>query len=152
MILFIKRNGTYLPRIVTDFLDTEKKGGKEVFEMDGDLIPEDLISNVPSANITEHPNDYLIELAAPGLLKEDFHVQLEDDILSVTVERNAKNIRKDGVVHREFSYDKFKRTFRLPENGRTEELNVTYEAGILRISIPKKEAGLIRIKKMIAVA
>ncbi len=153
MILLIKRNGTYFPKLMTNFLDANNLFGEKQFDLDGEMIPVDCLSNVPSANIIEREQDYLIELAVPGLDKKDFKVELDKDVLSVSVNRETKvEKRIGGINRREFSYDKFCRSFRLPENSLIENLKVSYENGILKIEIPKREVDILKAKKEIALA
>ncbi|MCX6312204.1 MAG: Hsp20/alpha crystallin family protein [Bacteroidetes bacterium] len=138
---------------MTNFLDDGNLLGEKQFDLDGEMIPVDCLSNVPPANITEKEKKYLLELAVPGLDKKDFKIELGDEVLSVSVNKKTKLEKKNGgIYHKEFLYDKFCRSFRLPENADVDNLQVSYENGILKIEIPKKEIEVLKSKKEIALA
>jgi HSP20 family protein len=158
--LVVKRNGNSFPSLMTDLLDTDRFFDTDLLDLESDLLfpssvilPSSAIGRIPSANITEREKDYLIELAAPGMSKKDFKVELENDVLSISAEKEAKRDEKEnGLTRKEFSYESFCRSFRLPENGKAEKIDAKYENGILKIEIPKKEITVSKPKKAIAVA
>ena len=80
-------------------------------------------------------------MAAPGFNKEEFNVEVNDNILTISSEKRVENETKDGqqFTHREFSYQSFKRTFTLPATVESDKIEAKYENGILHLSIPKKE-------------
>ena len=92
---------------------------------------------LPNANILEHEKNYEVQLAAPGMKKEDFSINLEDGKLVISGERN--NVEAAGVnVHRqEILYGSFNRVFQLPEDIDDNKISASYTDGILRIEIPK---------------
>ena len=95
---------------------------------------------VPRANVLETDNEFLVEVAAPGYNKEDFHVELENDMLTVQVEiSNSEETEGIRYTRREFSYHSFKRAFYLPKTAEAENIQGAYENGILTVTIPKKE-------------
>mgnify|MGYP000908498462 CR=1 FL=1 len=98
-------------------------------------------TTLPSVNIKEDGNGYEVEVAAPGLNKEDFKIEINDNVLSISSEKKVTNETKEGqrFTRREFSYQSFCRTFTLPNTIETDKIDAKYESGILRISIPKKE-------------
>src|ERR1700752_3899007 len=146
MALIVRRNGSLFPSLMTDLLDTERF-------FDTDLVlPTSTKSFIPAANITERDKDFLIELAAPGMTKKDFKVELENNTLSISSEKEEKHEeKKDGVSRKEFSYNSFCRSFRLPENSKADKIEAEYENGILKVAIPKKEVTITKAKKEIAV-
>lgn len=158
--LTVKRNGNLFPSLMTDLLDTDRFFDSDLLDLESDLllpssmiIPSRTIGRLPSVNVTEREKDYLIELAAPGLTKKDFKVELEDDLLSISAEKEEKhNGKENGLTRKEFSYESFCRCFRLPENSKAEKIDAQYENGILKIEIPKKEITVSKPKKAIAVA
>ncbi len=153
MTLLMKRNGTVFPSILTDLNDVDKFLGSKLINVEDELLPYDSLTKVPSANVSERKNDFLIELAAPGLNKKDFKVELDNNVLSISAEKEMeKENNIGGLNHREFSIEGFCRTFRLPENSKPEKLHAHYENGILKIEIPKKEITIIKPKKEITVA
>lgn len=108
---------------------------------------------VPDANIIENGNNYQVELAAPGLDRKDFKVEVKDGILTVSAEKEeekkeeGKNFRR-----REFFYNSFTRSFALPENLLTEKIDAKYDDGILRLTLPKKQVSPAEPAKQIKVS
>ncbi len=95
---------------------------------------------VPATNILEKENSYEIELAAPGMKKEDFKLEAEKNILSVVFEKKQEDNKEEGeYLQREFEMDGFTRSFTIPETADVENIKARYENGILFISIPKIE-------------
>ena len=97
---------------------------------------------LPAVNVMENDNEYLIEVAAPGLKKNDFTINYENGRLSISSERKEeKEEKKRGKVTRcEFSYQSFQRSFSVPENiVNAEKISAKYEEGILQVTLPKRE-------------
>jgi HSP20 family protein len=105
-----------------------------------------LIARVPAVNISESENNYHVELAAPGLKKEDFKLNLDSNQLSISVETSAENQdNQKNYSKREFSYGSFVRSFTLPEGADANKIEAAYQDGILRIDIGKREeAKMVR--------
>jgi HSP20 family protein len=96
--------------------------------------------SIPAVNIVESKDDYRIEVAAPGLTKEDFKVNLENNVLTVSSEKEENREEKDEkIMRKEFSYYSFNRSFTLPVTVNSEKIKATHKDGILQIMIPKKE-------------
>lgn len=95
----------------------------------------------PSINVIENEKEFKIEVAAPGMTKEDFNIQVnEEDNLVITMEKKSENKeeRKEGrYLRREFSYSKFQQTMILPDNVVKDEITAQVEHGVLNIVIPK---------------
>lgn len=99
-------------------------------------------ATVPAVNVVETDAGYNLELAAPGMTKEDFNVEIKNGMLTIRAEtKKETEEKKDNYARREFSYNAFSRSFRLPENAVTEKVNATYTDGILRMTLPKKVVG-----------
>lgn len=99
-----------------------------------------MVTRVPAANISETADHYLVEMAAPGLKKEDFQLNLERNLLSISVEkRNEDREERGNFTKREYSYSSFVRSFTLPESADENGIQATYNDGILAILIPKRE-------------
>ena len=99
-------------------------------------------TTLPAVNVFENENEYNIEVAAPGMKKDDFRIQLENDQLIISSEHKeeTKKREKDKYTRKEFSYQAFQRTFSLPENLiNGEKISARYCDGILCISLPKRE-------------
>ena len=98
-------------------------------------------TTLPSVNIKEDADAYKVEVAAPGFEKNDFNLELNHDILTISSEKNVEWETKEGerFTKREFSYQSFTRSFTLPDTADGEKIAANYENGILLVSIPKKE-------------
>ena len=95
---------------------------------------------LPKVNIKETSDAYIVEMAVPGLKKSDFHLDLDNQVLSISTETKEENEHQDeNYTRREFGYSSFKRTFNLPESVNDEKINANYKDGILSILLPKKE-------------
>lgn len=105
--------------------------------------------NLPPVNIHESNNVYHLELAAPGLQKEDFKINLEKGLLTISFEKNTESETKDVKVYRkEFTSKSFKRSFTLDENVNAEAIEAKYENGVLKIALPKKEEAKVQPKQI----
>jgi len=92
----------------------------------------------PSVNISESDDQFLIELAAPGLSKEDFELKIEKDLLTVSSKKEESSEEKDGkFTRREFNFTSFTRSFHLPEIVDNDAIKASYSEGILKIQLPK---------------
>ncbi|PWJ41114.1 Hsp20/alpha crystallin family protein [Sediminitomix flava] len=91
----------------------------------------------PAVNIKESETGFTLEIAAPGLEKEDFNIKVEENTLQVSTEKKEEADVK--FYRKEFSYDAFKRSFKLPRNVDTEQISASYINGILTLELPKKE-------------
>lgn len=114
----------------------------------------DFFASAPSINILENEKAYIIEMAAPGLKKEDISINLEDNYLSIFSEKEDKSEEKsdDKFLRREFSYTSFKRELGLPENVDQESISANHEDGVLRINLPKLEEDNTKLSKKIEIA
>lgn len=102
------------------------------------------------ANIYENENSFVIEMAAPGYVKEDIHIDLEQQTLNITAQTKEHNkIEDEKYLRREFSYRTLNRSFVLPKSVDIENINADYENGILKITLPRKEESVL--KKEIAI-
>ena len=91
-------------------------------------------------NIKETADAYFVEMAVPGLKKSDFHIDLDNQVLSISTEtEEEKEQREENYTRREFGYSSFKRTFTLPETVDDGKIKAAYNQGILSIHLPKKE-------------
>jgi HSP20 family protein len=105
---------------------------------------------MPHVNILETENSYKIELAVPGLTKEDFKIELKKDNLSVWAEKKVEQTEEQkNYTRREFQYNSFARSFVLPEGIDAEKINAEYLNGILNITIGKKEQAKDEHKEIV---
>ncbi|WP_179415736.1 Hsp20/alpha crystallin family protein [Mucilaginibacter sp. E4BP6] len=115
-------------------------GVNDIFEsiFNDTFFSDRMVTRVPAVNISETADHYHIELAAPGLRKQDFKISVDRDQLSISVEQQAeKNDRKYNK--REYSYTSFVRSFTLPELADQDRIEAAYEDGVLKIDVAKKE-------------
>jgi HSP20 family protein len=104
------------------------------------FVGSDFASNVPSVNISESPDDFKIELAAPGLQKGDFDINVEKNTLTISAKKEVSSeVNKEKFTRKEFGYSSFSRSFQLPEGVESNAIEANYENGILGIVLPKKE-------------
>lgn len=98
---------------------------------------------LPAVNIKDNTHSFDLEMAVPGYKKEDLKVTLENDILTIASEqKNVSQEDKGGYSRREFRYNSFARSFQLPQNADGEKVTASYEAGVLKLSIPKTKASV----------
>jgi len=111
-------------------------------------------TTIPSVNIKETEDEFEVEMAAPGMAKDDFRIELNNSVLSISSEKESENETKDGknVTRREFSYQSFSRSFTLPAIVETDRISAKYENGILQVKIPKKEEAKPKPLKQIKVS
>jgi HSP20 family protein len=134
----VKRNGNlqhHFPQLFDDFFN------RDIFNW-GLTNYSDTNTTIPAVNIKETFENYEVEVAAPGMNKKDFNVQLEGNILTISSEKELQQGQQDEVRYasREFSYQSFSRTFTLQKDVvDTEKIQATYENGVLLLVIPKKE-------------
>ncbi len=107
---------------------------------------------VPRVNIKENNDGFSVDIAAPGMKKEDFQVELDNDMLTVSSEVSQNQEGKDErYTRKEFSYHAFRRSFYLPNTVEVDEINATYKDGILNLWIPKREEAKKKPARMISI-
>lgn len=95
---------------------------------------------LPAVNVLDNNEEYIVEMAVPGLKKSDFNISLDNQMLSISAELNTENEEtNENYTRREFGYSSFKRTFTLPETVETDKIKAIYEDGILKVLLPKRE-------------
>ena len=123
----VRRTQNWLPSIFNDFFDNDW------------MVKAS--ATAPAINVFETEKEYKLELAAPGMTKDDFNVHIdENDNLVICMEKKSDNEeeKKDGrYLRREFSYSKFQQTMILPENVDKEKIAATVEHGVLNVTLPK---------------
>ena len=107
----------------------------------------------PSVNIKENEEGFVLELATPGVKKENLKLEINNDILTIASEvKQEKEETKENFSRREFSFQAFSRSFTLPDTVSGDSVKANYENGILTISIPKKEEAKPKPKVEIAIS
>lgn len=124
----MRKSQNWLPSVFNDFFDNEWM--------------ERANSTAPAINVIESEKDYKIELAAPGMTKDDFNVRIDEDnclVISMEKKNENKDEKKGGrYLRREFSYSKFQQTLVLPDDVEKEHISAKVEHGVLTVDIPKK--------------
>lgn len=123
----VRRSQNWLPSIFNDFFDNEW------------MVKAN--ATAPAINVIETEKAYKVELAAPGMTKEDFNVHIDEEnnlVISMEKKTENKEEKKDGrYLRREFSYSKFQQTMILPENVDKDHISAQVENGVLNIELPK---------------
>ena len=115
------------------------------------FISDRLITRVPAVNITESDRGFKIELAAPGLKKSDFKINVDKNVMSISVEKTEEKTDEGNVYSKkEFSYTSFSRSFTLPDTVDYSNIDASYQDGVLAIAIGKKEEAIVA-KRLIEV-
>lgn len=114
----------------------------------------DTNTTLPSVNIKENDDAFEVEMAAPGLEKKDFSIELNNNTLTISSEKKVENETKEGEQYtkREFSYQSFSRSFTLPNTAESDKIAAKYDNGILKVNIPKKEEAKPKPAKRIAIS
>lgn len=101
----------------------------------------------PVVNVKENETSYELELVAAGLTKSDFDIKVDKNVLTVSFEKTASEETKEGerFIRKEFAMQSFKRSFTLPETVNKDKISGKYEAGILSITLPKKEVAPAKV-------
>lgn len=139
----IRRNPSTLPSLLDEFFKPDWFGGMEGMN-----------TNVPAVNISESETGFELEVAAPGMKKEDFNIEVDNNVMTISNERTSESSEEDkekNFSRREFYYAAFRRSFNLPKTVNTEKIKASYKDGILNVEIPKKEEALPKPKRMIQI-
>jgi HSP20 family protein len=146
----LKRNGSLLnpmPMLFDDFIN------RDLFNW-GNLNFSDTNTTIPAVNIKETAEHYEVEVAAPGMTKKDFKVELDGNTLSISSEKSNQNgVKDDGrYFRREFSYQSFQRSFTLQKDVvDIDKIEARYENGLLQLLIPKKEEAKVKPPRLIEI-
>lgn len=145
----IRTNGNYLPGFSGFFNDFLTKDlwnwGQENYSTTG--------TNIPAVNIRETNDSFLVDMAAPGMTKNDFKVELDGNVLTITSEKKEEELKDEEKFSRkEFSFQSFSRVFTLPkEVVDADKIEARYENGILHLVVPKKEEVKQKPPRMIEI-
>jgi HSP20 family protein len=106
---------------------------------------------VPAVNILETTEGFEIEIAAPGLDKADFKINLQNNLLTISSSKSAQEEKEKKYTKKEFSYASFERVFTLPNSVDGEKIEANYANGILKVAVPKKEEAKVKTPKTIEI-
>ncbi len=141
------RNGPMFPSLIDNFFSRDWMDWSNM-----NFSPTN--TTLPAVNVRETKDDYTIEVAAPGMNKKDFKINLENDQLTISSEKeSSRKEEEENFTRREFSYQSFTRTFTLPEHEVDgDKISASYNDGILSIRIPKKEEAKPKPARMIKIS
>lgn len=136
----IKRNRLYFPAM-EDFFGPDWFGGTS-----------NGMNTLPAVNIKESEKNFELELAIPGQKRDDFNVEIDDNVLTISMETQVEDDSvTDNYTRKEFSYSSFSRSFTLPETIDETKIDASYRDGILKVLLPKREEALPKPKRMISI-
>lgn len=139
------RKNNWLPSLFDDMLNRDWLEQKESFHHIG--------KNVPAVNVKETDDEFKVELAAPGMKKEDFKIELNNDLLTISSEKKEENEEtNERFTKREFNYRSFSRSFNLPDSIDTGSISANYVDGVLKVALPKREEAKVQPKRLIEIA
>ena len=141
MTPMMRRNAAWLPSVFNDLFDT-------------DFMPR-ANQTAPAINVKETDKAYIVELAAPGMKKEDFNVHINDDG-NLIIKMEQKEEKKDEdkstrYLRREFSYSKYEQTLILPDDVEKEQIKARVEHGVLTVELPKHEEQKVKVSRQIEI-
>lgn len=147
----VPRNGSLLnplPMLFDDFFNRDLfNWGNSNFSVTN--------TTIPAVNIKETAENYEVEVAAPGMTKKDFKVELDGNALTISSEKSDEKEEKEGENYsrKEFSYQSFQRTFTLPKGVvDVDKIQAKYENGLLHLLIPKKEEAKQKPARLIQIS
>lgn len=144
-MLPIVRKRVYSPSYLDDFL------GKDFLTT---FFNDGADYSTPAVNIKESEKLFEIEVAAPGLSKEDFNIKVEHDVLTISSEKETKTEEKEEgrFMRREFGFKSFSRSFSLPDSIEQEKIGANHKNGVLTVSLPKLDEAKLKNTKMIKIS
>jgi HSP20 family protein len=114
------------------------------------FLNEKLATRAPAVNISENDKQFEVELAVPGLSKEDIKINLDKNILSVSADKKTGTVDESKkFTKREYSFNSFSRSFTLPESADYSKIDADYKAGILKLTIAKKEEAKFQSREIV---
>ena len=132
--MLAKRSENYFPSIFDRFFNNDL--------MDWNLNNfSSTNTSLPAVNVKENENEFVIDVAAPGMSKKDFKINFHNNVLTISSEKQEeKEDKNENYARKEFSYQSFQRSFTVAENAvDSEKINAKYNDGILHITLPKRE-------------
>ena len=129
-------NNNVFPSLMNEFLNDDF--GMNLFNRSNSL---------PSVNSIENNDSFEIDLAVPGMKKDDFIIELNDKVLVISSEKSS--INNENMRLNEFDYSSFQRSFRVPESVELDKIKANYKNGILKIKLPKKKDSITKPNRVI---
>lgn len=138
------RNTRFLPSFNDDFF------GKDFLS---DFFDSSVNKTIPEVNVKESADNFKIEVAAPGLTKNDFKLEVNNNVLTISSEKEAnKEEENEKFIRREFSYSSFQRSFSLPDSVNQDKIKANHKDGILIVEIPKRDEAKEKPKREIKIS
>lgn len=136
----IKKRGIefpFGPTLMSDFFNGDRFFGRDVF------LPE----KMPAVNIEETDKLFNIEMAVPGMKRENFNIAIDNGLITISAEKKEEELEeRKNYTRKEFSFESFSRSFTLPDNIVEEKIEAVYNDGLLKLIVPKKEVTLAKAK------
>lgn len=137
----IRKQPPFFASLIDDFINT-----------DWNLKVPTFSGTVPAVNIKELDSQFEIELAVPGMKKDDFEIEVEDGVLSISSTQEEEQVNEKGkFTRREFSYSSFRRSFTLPDSVNPTKIDASYKEGVLLVLLPKHKEAQPQPKKLIKI-
>ena len=137
----IRKQNTWYPSIMDDFFNTNWNFDIPTYS-----------NSLPAVNVKEADKEFLLQIASPGLTKEDFEVSFEDNVLSIEVlKKDDVKANNNDFSRFEFDYNSFKRSFAIPESVEISKIEASHLNGVLNINLPKKKEAQPLPKKLIKI-
>jgi len=145
----LAKRGESVPSLFNDIF----RPWESLFDTNGGSLLDNLRTvNIPAVNIADNKDNYEISLAAPGMKKDAFNIDVEGNVLTISAEKEEKKEEKDErYSRREFNYTSFSRSFTLPEGINKDKIDASYDNGLLKLTLPKTEEAKKLSAKHIAV-
>ncbi|HTJ51431.1 MAG TPA: Hsp20/alpha crystallin family protein [Cyclobacteriaceae bacterium] len=150
MKTLVRQNATLfpsLPSLLEDFFNRDWA--------DSTLANRNYSTTLPAVNVRETNDNFIIDVAAPGMKRDEFKVELDNNVLTISSQHEEKDEQQDETINytrREFNYQSFQRSFTLPEDKvEGEKISARYLDGILNITVPKKDEAKVKPVKQITI-
>ena len=135
----VKRNNLAFPSLMNEIFKPDWFGGME-----------NVATSTPAVNIKDNEKSFELDLIVPGRKKEDFNIEVDNELLTISAElKDEKEVKEENYTRREFRFSSFKRAFTLPESINVDDIKAEYVDGVLKIELPKKEEALPKPKRLI---
>ncbi|MBU2973888.1 MULTISPECIES: Hsp20/alpha crystallin family protein [Zobellia] len=135
----VKRNNLAFPSLMNEIFKPDWFGGME-----------NVATSTPAVNIKDNEKSFELDLIVPGRKKEDFNIEVDNELLTISAElKDEKEVKEENYTRREFRFSSFKRAFTLPESINVDDIKADYVDGVLKIELPKKEEALPKPKRLI---
>ncbi len=140
------RRDNWLPSVFDDMFNSDWLNRNDNYGHIG--------TSIPAVNVKETHDSFNVEVAAPGMKKDDFEIELDHNLLTISSEvreEHKSENKEEKFTRREFSYSAFKRSFNLPDSIDSSKIMANYVDGVLKIELPKREEAKVQPKRLIKI-